>query len=129
TSSGSTPMLPPAPAPLRAAAAPASRSCRYNPLMTDRPRRISRALFSVSDKTGLRDFARARTSYGIEFVSTGGTRKALAEAGLAVLDVATLTGFPELMDGLLKTLHPAVHGGLLAIRDNTEHVAAMQAHG
>jgi phosphoribosylaminoimidazolecarboxamide formyltransferase / IMP cyclohydrolase len=97
--------------------------------MTDRPRRISRALLSVSDKTGLIDFARALTSYGIELVSTGGTRKALAEASLAVIDVAALTGFPELMDGRVKTLHPAVHGGLLAIRDNTEHAAAMQAHG
>src|SRR3989440_8978927 len=105
-------MLRPATAPPRAAAAPTSRNCRYNPRMTDRPRRISRALLSVSDKTGLIDFARALTSYGIELVSTGGTRKALAEAGLAVIDVAALTGFPELMDGRVKTLHPAVHGGL-----------------
>src|SRR5512133_1689960 len=92
-------------------------------------RRVSRALLSVSDKTGLVDFARALAERGIELVSTGGTRKALADAGLAVLDVADLTGFPEMMDGRVKTLHPAVHGGLLAIRSNPEHQAAMLAHG
>src|SRR5215813_12563042 len=96
--------------------------------MTDL-RRISRALISVSDKTGLIDFARALAERGIELVSTGGTRKALADAGLKVRDVADLTGFPEMMDGRLKTLHPKVHGGLLAIRDDREHLAAMQAHG
>ena len=74
--------------------------------MTDHLRRISRALLSVSDKTGLVDFARALAERGIELVSTGGTRKALADAGLAVLDVADLTGFPEMMDGRVKTLHP-----------------------
>ena len=97
--------------------------------MTDHLRRISRALLSVSDKTGLVDFARALAERGIELVSTGGTRKALADAGLAVLDVADLTGFPEMMDGRVKTLHPAVHGGLLAIRDNADHAASMRAHG
>jgi phosphoribosylaminoimidazolecarboxamide formyltransferase/IMP cyclohydrolase len=97
--------------------------------MTEQPRRISRALLSVSDKAGLIDFARALAGYGVELVSTGGTRKALAEAGLAVLDVSVLTGFPEMMDGRVKTLHPKVHGGLLAIRDNAEHVASMHAHG
>ena len=94
--------------------------------MTDHLRRISRALLSVSDKTGLVDFARALAEHGIELVSTGGTRKALADAGLTVLDVSELTGFPEMMDGRVKTLHPDVHGGLLAIRDNDEHAAAMQ---
>jgi phosphoribosylaminoimidazolecarboxamide formyltransferase/IMP cyclohydrolase len=96
--------------------------------MTERLRRISRALLSVSDKSGLVDFARALAAYGIELVSTGGTAKALAAAGLKVRDVSDLTGFPEMMDGRLKTLHPKVHGGLLAIRDNRDHAAAMQAH-
>src|SRR5258707_11096815 len=97
--------------------------------MTENLRRITRALISVSDKTGLVDFARALASRGIELVSTGGTKGTLAQAGLKVLDVADVTGFPEMMDGRVKTLHPAVHGGLLAIRDNKEHVASMQAHG
>ncbi len=96
--------------------------------MTDiRP--ISRALISVSDKTGLIDFARALAQRGVEIVSTGGTHKALAEAGIKVIEVSELTGFPEMMDGRVKTLHPKVHGGLLAIRDNKEHAGAMQAHG
>src|SRR6478752_2334816 len=92
-------------------------------------RRVSRALLSVSDKTGLVDFARALARRNIELVSTGGTRRVLTEAGLAVKDVSELTGFPEMMDGRVKTLHPKVHGGLLAIRDNPEHQAAMYAHG
>jgi phosphoribosylaminoimidazolecarboxamide formyltransferase/IMP cyclohydrolase len=92
-------------------------------------RRITRALISVSDKTGLIDFARALAGLGVELISTGGTCKALASAGLKVLDVADVTGFPEMMDGRVKTLHPAVHGGLLAIRANAEHVTSMQAHG
>jgi phosphoribosylaminoimidazolecarboxamide formyltransferase/IMP cyclohydrolase len=91
-------------------------------------RPIARALLSVSDKTGLLDLARALAAQGVELVSTGGTRKALADAGLAVKDVADVTGFPEMMDGRLKTLHPKVHGGLLAIRENPEHEAAMLAH-
>ncbi|WP_267359434.1 MULTISPECIES: bifunctional phosphoribosylaminoimidazolecarboxamide formyltransferase/IMP cyclohydrolase [unclassified Methylobacterium] len=91
--------------------------------------RVSRALLSVSDKTGLVDFARALQARGIALVSTGGTHRALQEAGLAVSEVADLTGFPEMMDGRVKTLHPAVHGGLLAIRDNPEHQAALAAHG
>ena len=91
-------------------------------------RPIARALLSVSDKTGLVEFARALSLRGVELVSTGGTRKALAEAGLAVKDIADLTLFPEMMDGRLKTLHPKVHGGLLAIRENPEHEAAMLAH-
>jgi phosphoribosylaminoimidazolecarboxamide formyltransferase/IMP cyclohydrolase len=98
-------------------------------LMTERPRKITRALLSVSDKSGLVDFARALASHGIELVSTGGTAKALADAGLKVRDVSDLTGFPEMMDGRLKTLHPKVHGGLLAMRESREHTAAMQAHG
>jgi phosphoribosylaminoimidazolecarboxamide formyltransferase / IMP cyclohydrolase len=97
--------------------------------MTDDLRRIARALISVSDKTGLVDFARALTGHGIEIVSTGGTKAALAQAGLAIIDVAELTGFPEMLDGRVKTLHPAVHGGLLAIRANHEHQAALTAHG
>jgi phosphoribosylaminoimidazolecarboxamide formyltransferase/IMP cyclohydrolase len=96
--------------------------------MSSHPRRISRALLSVSDKSGLVGFATSLAEYGVEFVSTGGTAKTLKEAGLAVLDVAELTGFPEMMDGRVKTLHPMVHGGLLAIRGNQEHAAAMEAH-
>src|SRR3954469_21755919 len=96
--------------------------------MTDL-RRITRALISVSDKTGLIDFARGLASHGVELVSTGGTAKAIKDAGLAVKDVSELTGFPEMMDGRVKTLHPKVHGGLLAIRDNKEHAAAMGTHG
>jgi phosphoribosylaminoimidazolecarboxamide formyltransferase/IMP cyclohydrolase len=97
--------------------------------MPDQTRRIRRALISVSDKSGLTDFARALAARGVELVSTGGTRAALAEAGLPVRDVAELTGFPEMMDGRVKTLHPGVHGGLLAVRANPEHQAAMLAHG
>jgi phosphoribosylaminoimidazolecarboxamide formyltransferase/IMP cyclohydrolase len=97
--------------------------------MTDQPRRIERALISVSDKTGLVGFARALAERGVELVSTGGTAKALAEAGLTVIDVAQLTGSPEMMDGRVKTLHPKVHGGLLAIRHNKDHAAAMKQHG
>jgi len=92
-------------------------------------RRVARALLSVSDKSGLVPFAQALAGYGIELVSTGGTAKALKDAGLKVLDVSELTGFPEMMDGRVKTLHPKVHGGLLAIRDDKEHAASMQAHG
>jgi phosphoribosylaminoimidazolecarboxamide formyltransferase / IMP cyclohydrolase len=97
--------------------------------MTDRLRRVARALVSVSDKTGLIEFARALVERKIELISTGGTRKALADAGLPVRDVSELTGFPEMMDGRVKTLHPKVHGGLLAVRDNEDHAAAMRAHG
>ena len=86
--------------------------------MTHHPRRVTRALLSVSDKTGLIEFAKALAGHGVELVSTGGTAKAFAAAGLHVLDVSELTGFPEMMDGRVKTLHPKVHGGLLALRDN-----------
>ncbi|WP_100964764.1 bifunctional phosphoribosylaminoimidazolecarboxamide formyltransferase/IMP cyclohydrolase [Bosea sp. FBZP-16] len=97
--------------------------------MPNELRRVERALLSVSDKTGLIDFARALSRLGIALVSTGGTAKAIAEAGLAVTDVSDLTGFPEMMDGRVKTLHPKVHGGLLAIRSHPEHQASMIGHG
>jgi phosphoribosylaminoimidazolecarboxamide formyltransferase / IMP cyclohydrolase len=97
--------------------------------MTDRPRRVTRALLSVSDKTGLIEFARSLAHHDIDLISTGGTAKALVEAGLKVRDVSELTGFPEMMDGRVKTLHPKVHGGLLAIRDNEAHARAMKEHG
>ncbi|HMO25488.1 MAG TPA: bifunctional phosphoribosylaminoimidazolecarboxamide formyltransferase/IMP cyclohydrolase [Tepidisphaeraceae bacterium] len=91
---------------------------------------VRRALLSVSDKTGLADFAKALAcEFGVELISTGGTAKFLRDLGLKVIDVSELTGFPEMMDGRVKTLHPTVHGGLLALRDNPEHVAAMQKHG
>ncbi len=90
--------------------------------------RIKRALLSVSDKAGLVDLGVALAAQGVELVSTGGTAKALRDAGLAVRDIDDLTGFPEMMDGRVKTLHPKVHGGLLAVRDNPDHVAAMAAH-
>ena len=91
--------------------------------------KIQRALLSVSDKTGLVDFARALAGAGVELLSTGGTAKALRDAGLAVIDVSEYTGFPEMLDGRVKTLHPKVHGGILARRDLPEHVATMTAHG
>ncbi|RWO21479.1 bifunctional phosphoribosylaminoimidazolecarboxamide formyltransferase/IMP cyclohydrolase [Mesorhizobium sp.] len=90
---------------------------------------VRRALLSVFDKTGLIDFARALAAAGVELVSTGGTAKAIAEAGMAVRDVSELTGFPEIMDGRVKTLHPSVHGALLCVRDDPEHAAAMRDHG
>jgi phosphoribosylaminoimidazolecarboxamide formyltransferase/IMP cyclohydrolase len=90
--------------------------------------RVRRALLSVSDKTGLVDFARRLAAKGVELVSTGGTAAALRKAGLSVRDVSDLTGFPEMMDGRVKTLHPKVHGGLLALRGDPQHVAAMKAH-
>ncbi|WP_299735569.1 bifunctional phosphoribosylaminoimidazolecarboxamide formyltransferase/IMP cyclohydrolase [uncultured Roseobacter sp.] len=89
---------------------------------------LRRALLSVSDKTGLVEFGQALAARGVELLSTGGTAKALRDAGLEVRDVADVTGFPEMMDGRVKTLHPVVHGGLLALRDNDDHVAAMQTH-
>ena len=90
---------------------------------------VRRALLSVSDKTGLIAFATKLVDLGIELISTGGTAKALADAGLPVLEVSSITGFPEIMDGRVKTLHPAIHGGLLGIRANPEHKAAMSTHG
>jgi phosphoribosylaminoimidazolecarboxamide formyltransferase/IMP cyclohydrolase len=90
---------------------------------------VRRALLSVSDKTGLAELGRSLAAAGVELVSTGGTAKALREAGLEVRDVSDLTGFPEMMDGRVKTLHPTVHGGLLAVRDDPGHAAAMAEHG
>ncbi|MEE4120387.1 MAG: bifunctional phosphoribosylaminoimidazolecarboxamide formyltransferase/IMP cyclohydrolase [Paracoccaceae bacterium] len=89
---------------------------------------IRRSLVSVSDKTGLVDFATALAGAGVELISTGGTAPALREAGLSVRDVAEVTGFPEMMDGRVKTLHPRIHGGLLALRDEADHLTAMQEH-
>jgi phosphoribosylaminoimidazolecarboxamide formyltransferase/IMP cyclohydrolase len=96
--------------------------------MTEHLRRATRALISVSDKTGLIELASVLTGYGIELISTGGTHQALGEAGLPVTEVSDITGFPEMMDGRVKTLHPLVHGGLLAIRSNAAHAEAMRAH-
>ncbi|WP_417272892.1 bifunctional phosphoribosylaminoimidazolecarboxamide formyltransferase/IMP cyclohydrolase [Celeribacter halophilus] len=90
---------------------------------------VKRALLSVSDKTGLAQLGKALAAKGVELLSTGGSAKALRDAGLEVKDVSEVTGFPEMMDGRVKTLHPRVHGGLLALRDNAEHVAAMDEHG
>ncbi|MCU0618664.1 MAG: bifunctional phosphoribosylaminoimidazolecarboxamide formyltransferase/IMP cyclohydrolase, partial [Gemmatimonadaceae bacterium] len=90
---------------------------------------MPRALLSVSDKTGLVDFARALVAHSFELVSTGGTAKAIRDAGLPVRDISEVTGFPEMLDGRVKTLHPVVHGGLLYRRDLAEHVAAVEAHG
>jgi len=90
---------------------------------------VKRALISVSDKTGVVDFARGLHELGVEIISTGGTMKAIADAGIPVKSVSEVTGFPEMMDGRVKTLHPMIHGGILAIRDNPEHVKAMKEHG
>src|SRR6201987_3095204 len=91
-------------------------------------RPIRRALLSVTDKIGLVDFARVLASFGVDLVSTGGTSRALREAGLPVRDISDLTGFPEMLDGRVKTLHPKVHGGILHIRDNAEHMASVGEH-
>src|SRR5258706_87558 len=90
---------------------------------------MRRALLSVSDKSGIIELGRALVRHGVELVSTGGTAAALREAGFAVRDISDLTGFPEMMDGRVKTLHPKVHGGLLAVRDDAAHVASMEEHG
>src|SRR6202789_3423500 len=92
-------------------------------------KKIHRALLSVTDKSGLVEFAKALAGQGVELISTGGTARALREAGLDVKDISDLTGFPEMLDGRVKTLHPKVHGGLLYIRGNAEHEAAVAAHG
>ncbi len=96
---------------------------------TSTAKQIRRVLLSVTDKTGLVEFAQVLAGFGVELVSTGGTARALREAGLAVKDISDLTGFPEMLDGRVKTLHPRVHGGLLYIRGNKEHEAAVAAHG
>ena len=90
---------------------------------------IRRALLSVSDKTGLTEFASGLAAVDVEMISTGGTRKALADADLKVKDISEVTGFPEILDGRVKTLHPRVHGGILAIRENPQHVQTIAAHG
>src|SRR5438105_12723177 len=92
-------------------------------------RTVRRALLSVSDKSGLIDLARGLQSLDVELISTGGTRKALAEAGWPVRDISDVTGFPEILDGRVKTLHPRVHGGILAIRDNPKNQATLQGQG
>ncbi len=97
--------------------------------MTDTPLPVRRALISVSDKTGIVAFAAFLAGLGVELVSTGGTARALREAGLTVRDVADLSGFPEILDGRVKTLVPQVHGGLLARRDDPHHMAALAEHG
>ena len=92
-------------------------------------RKIKRALISVSDKSGVVDLARGLASHGVTIISTGGTASALREAGIEVTEVSEITGFPEMMDGRVKTLHPMVHGAFLALRDNDDHVASMKQHG
>jgi phosphoribosylaminoimidazolecarboxamide formyltransferase / IMP cyclohydrolase len=92
-------------------------------------RKIRRALISVSDKTGIIEFAESLVKFGVEIISTGGTAKSLRDAGISVREVSDVTGFPEMMDGRVKTLHPKIHGAFLALRDNSEHVSAMQTHG
>nr|MBP9664214.1 bifunctional phosphoribosylaminoimidazolecarboxamide formyltransferase/IMP cyclohydrolase [Pyrinomonadaceae bacterium] len=92
-------------------------------------RRITRALLSVSDKTGLVELARVLDGFGVEIISTGGTAKTMRDAGLTVTDVSDVTGFHEMMDGRVKTLHPRIHGAFLALRDNAEHIATMTEHG
>src|SRR5437016_5438289 len=91
--------------------------------------KIRRALISVSDKTGIVDFARELKRFEVEIISTGGTAKALRDAGIEVRDVSDVTGFPEMMDGRVKTLHPKIHGALLGLRDDPAHVAAMREQG
>ena len=92
-------------------------------------KKVRRALLSVTDKTGLVEFARKLAAQDVDLISTGGTARVLREAGLKVRDIAELTGFPEMLDGRVKTLHPKVHGGILHIRGNAEHRAAVEAHG
>ena len=92
-------------------------------------RKIHRALISVSDKSGLNELASVLAGFGVEIISTGGTAKALREGGFTVTDVSEVTGFPEMMDGRVKTLHPNVHGAFLALRDNADHIASMNEHG
>ena len=90
---------------------------------------IERAIISVTDKAGIVEFANSLSKFGVQVLSTGGTAKALREGGISVTDISDYTGFPEMMDGRVKTLHPRVHGGLLGLRDNPEHVKMMKAQG
>ena len=90
---------------------------------------IKRVLISVTDKTGIVEFAQGLRTFGVEILSTGGTAAQLRKSGIPVIDVSDYTGFPEMMDGRLKTLHPKIHGGLLALRDNPGHMNALREHG
>ena len=92
-------------------------------------KKIERAIISVTDKSGVVDFAKDLSKFGVKILSTGGTAKALRDGGVSVMDISEYTGFPEMMDGRIKTLHPKVHGGLLGVRDNPEHVSMMNEHG
>ena len=92
-------------------------------------KKIERAIISVTDKTGVVDFARSLSTFSVQVLSTGGTARVLREGGITVTDISEYTGFPEMLDGRVKTLHPKVHGGILGIRDNPEHVKMMKQHG
>lgn len=92
-------------------------------------KKIERAVISVTDKTGVVDFARSLSSFGVQILSTGGTANAIRDGGIPVMDISEYTGFPEMLDGRIKTLHPKVHGGLLGVRNNPEHVKMMEEHG
>jgi phosphoribosylaminoimidazolecarboxamide formyltransferase/IMP cyclohydrolase len=92
-------------------------------------RKIERAIISVTDKAGVVEFAKSLSKFGVEILSTGGTAKALRHGGVSVMDISDYTGFPEMLDGRVKTLHPKVHGGLLGMRDNPDHVRVMKEHG
>lgn len=92
-------------------------------------KKIQRAIISLTDKTGVVDFAKSLSKFGVQILSTGGTARVLREGGISVTDISEYTGFPEMMDGRVKTLHPKVHGGLLGLRDNPEHVKMMKEHG
>jgi phosphoribosylaminoimidazolecarboxamide formyltransferase/IMP cyclohydrolase len=91
-------------------------------------KKIERAIISVTDKTGVVEFAKSLSKFGVQILSTGGTARVLREGGLSVMDISQYTGFPEMLDGRVKTLHPKVHGGLLGLRDNPEHVRMMKEH-
>jgi phosphoribosylaminoimidazolecarboxamide formyltransferase/IMP cyclohydrolase len=92
-------------------------------------KKIKRAIISVTDKTGVVDFAKSLSEFGVQILSTGGTARVMREGGVPVTDISEYTGFPEMLDGRVKTLHPKVHGGLLGLRDNPEHVKVMKEHG
>ena len=91
--------------------------------------KIERGIISVTDKAGVVDFASSLSKFGVQILSTGGTARALRDGGISVMDISQYTGFPEMLDGRVKTLHPKVHGGLLGMRDNPEHVSMMKEHG
>jgi len=106
-----------------------AHTAKKDTMPSSSPVKIKRALMSVSDKTGLVEFAKTLSGYGVEILSTGGTYKAIKDAGIAVKEVSEHTGFPEMMDGRVKTLHPKVHGGILSVRDNADHKKAQEQHG